>query len=290
MNNIRYIFEYILFLAFFYLFKVLGLDRASDLGSFIGRIFGPWLKVHSVAVRNLAKAMPEISEDKREDILEKMWDNLGRYVGEFPHLLELTGDEFKKRVEVEGVEYIHEMKNSGNGAIFISGHFANWEITPKVAYENDSPLVLVYRPANNDLVNDFIIRQRKKSHDRMFIKGTEAARAVVQELKHKRSVGMLVDQKMNEGLKLKFFGRDAMTAQAAAQFAIKFGCPVIPAVTYRKKGANFKVKVFPPLEIRKSGDEKEDIKNAMQQINDLLESWVREKPEDWFWVHNRWVE
>lgn len=99
---------------------------------------------------------------------------------------------------------------------------------------------------------------------------------------------MLVDQKMNDGIVVPFLGQDAMTAPALAQFALRYDCPVIPARVERLDGARFRITVLPPIPLARTGDRQTDIFNAMVQVNGLLEQWIRERPEQWLWLHRRW--
>lgn len=249
---------------------------------------GPLLPISGRAKKNLKKAFPDYAEEKINKILKGVFNNLGRLFGEFPHLAKLTGESFFKRVEVDGRENIEIIKNTKKPVIVFSGHFANWEILPKTAHELGYPLSLVYRRANNKFVDKMIMRARKNTYKEIFDKGRGAARGVYKAAMKGGHIGMLVDQKMNDGISLKFFGREAMTAPALADFAIKFDAVILPAVVVRKNGAHFKVKIFPQLEIKKTGKLEEDRKKIMQGVNDILEGWVRENPEQWFWLHNRW--
>ncbi len=99
---------------------------------------------------------------------------------------------------------------------------------------------------------------------------------------------MLVDQKMNDGIAVPFFGRPAMTAPALAELALRHNCPVVAARVTRVKGANFKMTALPPVRFEKTGDHKADVLAAMTQINNQVEQWVRDTPEQWLWLHNRW--
>jgi len=99
---------------------------------------------------------------------------------------------------------------------------------------------------------------------------------------------MLVDQKMNNGIAVPFFGRPAMTAPALAQLALRFDCPVVPARVVRLNGAHFQLIVYPPLEVAKTGDREHDTLTLMTQVNTMIEGWIRERPEQWLWLHNRW--
>jgi len=290
---IKHFLEYLLVLAIYYPSRLFSIDATSDFFGNMMEKIGPLIKsaAHRRIKRNIARCFPDWSKEKVGETAKKMWNNLGRFTGEFPHLENLTGDKFWQQVTIENEHYLEEIKKSASGGIIISGHFANWEIMPKAAFEYGMPLTLIYRPANNPYVNKLLLKARSKSHvGGMFPKGKESTRQVVHILTRGKLAGMLVDQKANEGFRLKFFGRDAMTTPGPAQLALKFGCPLLPAVVFRENGAHFRVRIEAPLEIKKTGDDVKDAEAIMQQINDIFENWVREKPEQWLWLHRRWVE
>ena len=268
------------------LFGLLPLDMASALGGWLARAVGPWLRADRIARRNLARAFPDKSRAEIETILRGMWDNIGRVAGEFPHLEQMSNE----RVELIGQEYIDLLRDDGQAGIFISGHVGNWELNGAVAVARGLPLHLVYRAANNPWVEELYRKGRKNAAVALIQKGSEGARQALLVLKKGGHLGMLVDQKMNDGVPIPFFGRDAMTAPAMAQFATKFKCPLVPARVERLQGANFRITVYPPMEFPHTGDTHDDNRLLLIRINALLEDWVRDRPDQWLWVHRRWPE
>ncbi len=268
------------------LFGVLPVDAASATGGWLARTIGPLMGASKIARRNLARAFPLKSPDEIEAIVRGMWDNIGRVAGEFPHLDQIAA----QRVELIGAEYIDLLRDDEQPGIFISGHVGNWELNGAVAVAHGLPLHLVYRAANNPWIEELYRKGRKNGAVGLIQKGSEGARQALTVLKAGGHLGMLVDQKMNDGVAIPFFGRDAMTAPAIAQFATRFKCPLVPARVERLKGANFRLTVYPPLEFPHTGDSHDDNRLLLIRINDLLEEWVRERPDQWLWVHRRWPE
>lgn len=269
------------------MFAVMGLlpvDRASALGGRIARAIGPYLPVSRVARRNLAMAFPEKSSAEREAILGEVWDNLGRVVGEFPHIGEILRD----RVDVVGLEHLHTLRDDGRCGLFVSAHVGNWELNGAVAIREGLPITLVYRAANNPWVEDLYRQGRQASAAQQIPKGPEGAREIMRILRDGGHIGMLVDQKMNDGIPVPFFGRPAMTAPAVARFALKFRCPLVMARIERLGGVRFRMTFFPPLALPASGDAHADVLEMMTAINAVIEQWVRERPGQWLWLHKRW--
>lgn len=271
-------------------FRVLPIDLASALGGWLASTFGPFLPVSKRAVRNLANAYPEKSPAEIKAIVRAMWDNLGRVAAEYPHLNEFNVYDPNGRVETTGGEYVDLLREDGHAGIFFSGHLANWEIVSLGATQRGVPLDRIYREANNRLVEWLYKRGRAAVQGALIPKGSAGARQLLKSLKEGKHLGMLVDQKMNDGMPVPFFGRDVMTAPALAELALRFDCPVVPARVTRLKGARFKLTILPPLEMIRTGDHKADVAANMAQVNALIEKWVRETPEQWLWLHNRWPE
>ncbi|TVR96150.1 MAG: lipid A biosynthesis lauroyl acyltransferase [Rhodospirillales bacterium] len=274
--------------ALFAMLAALPPQRASALGGRLGRTFGPLIPRTRVARRNLARAFPEKSREEIDTIIRGMWDNLGRTVFEYPHLdrfRNIDGD----LVDVVGVEIFDHMRDDGQAGIMISAHLANWELMGLAAAARGAPLNLVYRAPNNPHMA-WVFELRRSGGAEMVPKGPDGAKRLLKLLRSGAHLGMLVDQKMNDGIPVPFFGRDAMTAPAVAQLALRFRCPVIPARIERIEGVRFRITVFPPLDIVYSGNRSADERALMTRINAMIEGWIRERPEQWLWLHRRWPD
>lgn len=267
------------------LFASLPLDTASALGGWIGRTVGPWLPGSRTARRNLERAMPELSDSQRSAIVRGMWDNLGRTMAEYPHLEEIG----RSRVEIVGSSFLAGMRDDDLGGIMVSGHLANWETAAAAASQQVGIIMaLVYREPNNPYSARLLVRLRGAATKLNFPKGSEGARALVRHLGKGGHVGMLVDQKLNDGISVPFFGREAMTAPAPASLAMRLKLPLHLARIERLGGAHFRLTIEPPLDLPDSGNRHADILATMTAINAQLEAWIRERPEQWLWLHRRW--
>lgn len=265
----------------FGLLRALPLDSASALGGWLARAIGPRLRAHRIAQENLRMVYPNRSEAERRAIITGMWNHLGRVAAELPHL---PTEEMARRITVEGEEHLQPERP----VLFFSGHIGNWELLPQVATRAGVKLALVYRLANNPLVDRVIARIRAQRTTAMVAKGPQGAVGLVRAIKGGLSIAMLIDQKMNEGIAAPFFGRTAMTAPALAQLALRYDMPIVPARVIRLSGARFKTVVSRPLAYEKTGDAARDTLAIMTEVNRTLEGWIHEHPEQWFWVHRRW--
>jgi KDO2-lipid IV(A) lauroyltransferase len=270
------------------LFWLLPIDAASALGGWVGRVAGPWLvAANRRAMHNLALAMPELTEEQRRRIVRGMWDNIGRTFGEYPHLVKIRDSD---RVEVVGAEHVNGPEISRRPRILIGGHVGNWEVAGAWTAKNVGRMTFIYRVPNNILADRLIQRIRSASGIVQYSKGFDGTKGATRALARGDNLGMLLDQKLNQGIAVPFFGRDAMTTPALALFALRFDCAVVPAKVERVGGAHFRMIFYPELVISPTGDRDADILAIMTRVNQILEGWIREHPEQWTWMHRRWVE
>ncbi len=269
-------------------FRVMPIDWASGFGGFVARLIGPRLRFSNRARRNLRAAFPDMPVCEVERIVRAMWDNLGRLAAEFPHLQEINVYDPAGRVETIGGEYVDRLREDDKPGIFYSGHIGNWEIASLGATQRGLPIDRIYREANNRLVEWLYRHGRAAVEGALIPKGPQGVRRLLKTLREGSHLGMLIDQKMNDGIAVPFFGRPAMTAPALAELALKHDCPVVGARVIRLKGARFRLIIEPPITFEKTGDHQADVRNAMTRVNQQVEGWVRESPEQWLWLHNRW--
>jgi KDO2-lipid IV(A) lauroyltransferase len=267
--------------------RALPMRVSAALGEAAMRWVGPLLPLHRIAGDNLRAAFPDKDQAWIDAVRDGMWRNLGRTAGEFPHLSRLKA-QVGREVEVVGGDVIDRIKADGGPVIFLSGHMANWELMAVVGAHYDIPVDLVYRAPNNPLIRRLYNKRKPHPDSRLIPKGKDGARQIIRSLKQKRIVGMLVDQKMNDGIEARFFGMPAMTASAFAPLAARAECPLIMARVERVSGSGFKVTVGEPIEVITTGDPEADQLALIQMVNDTLEGWIRERPEQWLWVHRRW--
>jgi len=290
MRRFRHALEYAAAGLLYAFFSLLPVDWASGLGGWVGRTFGPGLRVSNNARRSLKRVFPDWSDEKIEETVLAMWDNLGRTAGEHPHLSQFDPYKENSRVEVVGAEYCDLLKDEDQPGLFFAGHIANWEISPLAGTRRGLTVHLVYRRANNPFFDRLVQKGRDALDGDLYPKGAEGAKAILRALKRGDNMAMLVDQKMNDGIAVPFLGRDAMTAPAVAELALRYDCPVVPARVERLKGARFRVTFYPPLDKPATGNKQHDILEMMTEVNRQLGEWIKEQPAQWLWVHNRWPD
>ena len=178
-----YLAEYALFLSVMGLFRVLGLERASELGGWLARMIGPKLPVTRRARRNMARALPELDEAARETAIVAMWDNLGRTFAECAHLDKFWAVKPGARIEISGMEHAHAAIARKNGGLFVSGHCGNWELLGRCIADVGLKGTVVYRPPNNPYVDAWIAKQRRIGLPTLAAKGGDGMRGIIRTLK-----------------------------------------------------------------------------------------------------------
>ena len=286
-RRIDYPLQYLLVAGLFALLRALPLDAASAVGGWVGRTVGPRLPMTRRARAHLARALPDLDEAARRRTIVAMWDNIGRVFAEYPHLGRMWDE---GRVTIEGREHVAALVDDDRPGIIIGAHLANWEVPTMIGRPLGIALTMVYRHANNPGVDRLLGRARSDAGARFVRKGPEAARGVFATLRGGGHVAMLVDQKLNRGLALPFFGRTAMTTPAPSVFARSFDCPVVPMQTIREEGARFRIVFHPPMQVPRTGDAAVDDAAFMTTANAMIEGWIRERPAQWLWLHRRWKD
>ena len=287
-RRISWRFETVLWDTAYALLRRLSPERASNLGSWVMRRIGPLLSQHKVALDNIRNAFPQWDEEGVRKTALQAWENMGRTAGELAHLHNIPPYVKDSRIVVKNPEQLDAIEKSQSGAVFISGHFANWEVMAAAICNRPVDCLVTYRAINNPYIDR---RLNKIRHDYgigvLTPKGL-GTRSLMTALKAGRSVALLNDQKFREGLAIPFFGKEAMTAPGPARLAMKYKVPIVPVSTIRTGPARFCVTIHQPIIPRDTGDTAKDIRNTVTEITKFIEARVREAPGQWFWMHRRW--
>ena len=284
MKLVKYLFEYILIIILFILFKILGYRIASDFGCFLGKTFGPFFRSKEVIKDNLLKFDDTLTPEKLNNISEEMWGNYGRILSEYPYISSFRKGELDKYVKIENIEILEEIKK-GPPVIFVSAHFSNFELMAMAIEKAGINLSAIYRPLNNKLVNSIMEPIRKKYICKNQIKkGINGVRESLKFFKQGTSVAIMIDQRVSEGEKINFFDYPAFTTTIPAQFVKKFKCKVQPVHIERYNKINFKITF--DEQIIFGGNE--DNASISLKLNQWLENKIRKNPSQWIWTHDRW--
>lgn len=276
--------------AFYDLFcgamRLLPIDLASDLGAAFFRLVGPLTGAHKTARMNLELAFPDAPEREIRRLLGAQWENNGRLAAEFPLLDKVTPA--SGRIEVIGRERFLEIGAAKEPVVFVSGHLSNFEVMASAIMDGGVTCLVTYRATNNPYIDRRIREGRQAYGVRLFAPKGESARELIEALKAGETIAIMNDQKFNTGVLVNFFGHPAHTAPGPTRLALGAGAALQPMSVQRTRGARFKVTVHEPIPLRRSGDRAANIVDGVDKITAFIEARIRERPEEWFWVHRRW--
>ena len=285
MKFIKYFFQFIFVVIFFSLFKILGPKLSSNFGGKLFEIIGPIFRSKIIIKKNLQIAMPSINDQEINKISKLMWNNYGRVFAEYMFIENFRFNKLSSNILVEGQDVLEKIKKSNQPVIFISGHFANFELMAMHIEKSGLDLCAIYRPLNNIFINKIMEKIRKKYICKNQIKkGIGGIKHLINFTKKNYSTALMIDQRVSEGTLSKFFDKEAYTTTIPAQLAKKFNMPIIPVHIQRLDNLNYKIKINKPLHFK----ENSSIQYITDQLNMVLEEMVKINPNQWIWSHNRW--
>ena len=285
MKIIKYFLQFIIILIFFMIFKILGQKNASNFSAKILSIIGPIFRSKKIIESNIVRAIPDINSNDIRIIINNMWINYGRILSEYVFIKDFRQSKLKDNIKIEGHEILEKIKRENKPVIFVSGHFNNFELMAMHIESSGINLAAIYRPLNNKFLNLIMEKIRKKYICRNQIKkGISGTRQLLSFFKNGSSIALMIDQRVSEGIKSKFFQHEAFTTTIPAQFVKKFNCKIVPIYIERIHDINFKLTIHNPLEF----SENDSIDSITSDLNEMLEKMILKNPEQWIWSHNRW--
>jgi len=273
---------------YWYPMKALPLTWASNTIAAVLRTLGPLTSQQRTMTRNLRMCFPEWPDAQIQKVARGTWETLGHTAGEMPHLAKMIPYRPNSPVEVVGAERLDAIRDSGKPAVMISGHFANWEILAASICNRALDAQITYRAANNPHIDRRIAKARISTGiNALTPKGT-GTRELMRALGRGDPVALMNDQKFNQGIPVPFFGYDAMTAPGPTRLAMKFKAPLAPFSCVRTAPGRYRVTIHEPFMPDSDPDEEKAVYNTVLRINQFMEARIREQPDQWFWMHNRW--
>jgi KDO2-lipid IV(A) lauroyltransferase len=239
-------------------------------------------------VANVRAAFPVRTDDECRAIVRGAFANLGRHVIDLLRFDTMSVEQMMDLVELEGVEHVEQALAAGRGVMFFTGHFGFWELQVMVHAARFEPILMVARTLNNPLLEAMIERMRSRVGTRV-IPRQGAVRGLLRGLLRHQSVGMMIDQHMQDrsAVTVEFFGRPAATTSAIAALALRTGVPVIPVFGLPLPGGRYRMIYETPVELP-DRDSPDAVQALTQRCTDVLETYVRRYPELWLWMHRRW--
>ena len=283
INIINYFFQSIFIYLFFIIARIIGLNISRKLFAFIFSFFGPFFKSKKIIKKNLDIFSSKVPSIKKNEITTSMWKNYGMTFIEYIFLKYFRHN--NSHIIFKDMANLHEITIKKKPVIFISGHFANFELMSMEIVKRNIPLATIYRPLNNFFLNPFMEYLRKKFICKNQIKkGIKGVRQAIDHLKKNESLALMIDQRVSEGEKINFFDKAALTTTLPAQLSLKFGIEIIPVYIIRKENNIFEIE-FQNRINPKNFKNKIDLS---QELNNILEKMIMRNPNQWIWTHNRW--
>ncbi len=269
-------------------------ERSAGFASAVLRTVAPLFPENRLGARNIAAALPEKSEAERKRILAGAWDSIARVAAEYIHLDAIAAQdpvvegEGDGRLVIRGVEQFQSLRDDGKPAIIFAAHMANWELLAVTAVRYGLPLTAMFRPPSNMLVAGDLLQRRRALMGGLVANTRGATFELAAALERGEHLGLLVDQSKARGMPVPFFGRPAPTNPLLGKLARTFECPVHGARSVRLPGGRFLIEITPPLDLPRDHEGKIDVFGTMAMVNLTIEGWIREHPEQWLWLHDRW--
>jgi KDO2-lipid IV(A) lauroyltransferase len=265
----------------------LGLERASRWGGAIVPTIAPISSAWKTALRNIKMCFPEETDAWHRSVREESFQELGRMTGEFPHMGKFLDQYRSGELRFEGKEIVEA--TLGKGAVYIGGHFTDWEVTSLCLAQTDPNCHFTYRPANNPIIDKYIVDTRAGfGLTLQAAKGKEGGMGLLRSLKQGRGIALMNDQKYNAGLAVPLFGYDCMTADGPTRLALRFKVPLIPITGRRIDGVKFVARAYDPIPLDYDNPTDDAVFDGVKRINQFMEARIREAPGQWFWSHRRW--
>jgi Kdo2-lipid IVA lauroyltransferase/acyltransferase len=243
-----------------------------------------------IALRGLTLAFPERDLKERDAIARSAFRNLARVAAEFFFLPSLNEKNFTRYITFEGLENFQKAYEKGKGILFLTAHFGNWEwMAALFPLQSHHPLHVVVRPLDSRFLDSMVEQLRMRTGNQAIPK-QKAMGQILRLLKAGEIVGILLDQNMawQEGVFVDFFGEKACTNTGMALLALKTETPVLPAFNIRQKDGRYRVVIEPEIPLVRTGDKDRDITENTQRFTQVIERYIRNYPDQWLWLHQRW--
>ena len=285
---IKYFIQAVFVYLFYIFIKIIGLKHSRYIFSKIFQNIGPLIKSKNIIDDNLYKALGKTKDEKKINIVANMWSNYGKTFVEYIYLNKFRNENLHVNI-TKGLNTLLKIKKNNKPVIFISGHFANFELMSMEIKKKKIDLATIYRPLNNIFLNPFMEIIRKKYVCKNQIKkGISGIRNAIEYIKNNHSIALMIDQRVSEGKQIPFFNHKALTTTLPAQLALKYNCDIVPVFLYRNKNDTFDMQLYDPISIdRKLNTEVNKLQITIN-LNKILEEMILKKPEQWIWTHNRW--
>ena len=247
-------------------------------------------RLRQSGLRNLEIAFPEKTKADRAAVLKQVYRNLGYQLAEFCQMSSYTPEIARSLIRYEGLENYLAARDEGNGVLVLTGHIGAWELSSFHHSLVGYPMSLVIRRLDNPLVDEFVNRIRCLHGNRVIHKD-DFARGLIATMRAGETVGILMDTNMTppQGVFVPFFGRMAATGSGMARVALKTGAAVVPGfLLWEESEQQYVLHFGPQIALVDTGDAEADATTNTANFTAVIESYIRQYPDQWLWMHRRW--
>jgi len=283
IKSISYFIQALIIYTFFFIGKIFRVTISRIIFSLLFSLIGPIFKSKKIIKKNLEIFSKNISKLEKRKISKSMWKNYGMTFIEYIFLNRFRNQ--NSHVDIIGEEILAEVIKKNKPVIFISGHFANFELMSMEITKRNINLATIYRPLNNYFLNPFMEYLREKHVCKNQIKkGINGVREAISYIKKRHSIALMIDQRVSEGETINFFGKAALTTTLPAQLALKYDLGIIPVFIERTKNNRFRIEFQNEIKANKFIDKMQ----LTKELNKILEKMIVRNPNQWIWTHDRW--
>ena len=283
IKKINYLIQAFFVYLFFFIGRNFGIKISRKIFASLFFLIGPFFKSKKTMDNNFNIFKKNISLVEKNRIIQNMWKNYGMTFIEYIFLNHLRKN--NSNIEIIGENNLRTPLNENKPVIFISGHFANFELMSMAITKKNINLATIYRPLNNFLINPLMEYLRKKYVCKNQIKkGINGVRETIEFIKNKHSIALMVDQRVSEGERIKFFGKPALTTTLPAQLAVKYNLEIVPVYIERLKNDKFRIE----FQNKINPNHFKNKLDLTEELNKIIEKMIVKNPNQWIWTHNRW--
>ena len=287
MKYIKYFIQFLIIIFLFFIFKLLGYKNSSNFGANIGKLFGKAIRTDKIILKNLNIINNNFNfhfNDKTK-IVKSVFSNYGRILSDYIYLNKFKNGTLKNYINIEGINYLEDIKANNKKVVFVSGHFNNFELMAMTIDSFGINLAAIYRPLNNIFLNKIMENIRKKYICANQIKkGRTGTRDLLKFINKNYSIALMIDQRVSEGISCKLFGKEALTTTIPAQIIKKYNYEIVPVYIKRRENIKFDLTIEKPIKFEKDLS----IEKINLKLNGILEQMILKNPSQWILTHNRW--
>ena len=282
-RTLNYFLQSLFVYLFFFILRILRINISRRFFSGIFILIGPFFRSNKIINKNLKIFSSTISLKEKSRIVKDMWSNYGKTFIEYIFLNLFRRE--NKFVILDGEENLLQIAKENKPVIFISGHFANFELMSMEITKRNISLATIYRPLNNIFINPFMeFLRRKYVCKNQIKKGINGVRETMEFIKKNHCIALMIDQRVSEGKKINLFNQPALTTTLPSQLSIKFNLEIVPVYIERTKDNRFKIEFQKRINPKNFRDKLE----LSLELNKVLEKMILRNPSQWIWTHNRW--